>query len=377
MRIVYAVYNGGKSSIPFYDDDRPLFARLKASGKGFWDPGAGKYFLKTPLTGEERASIFSGKALVEIGKDSPASLRVSGFFKKPWERPPVPQGKGRQTPDTVFQPWERRFETELQARKYSPRTIKMYKHFVRDFFRFTADSPADQNGSGLKSYIAYLGTRGYAASSMNLAISAAAFFYAHVYDDGANPIPAVKRPRKDSRLPSVLAKPEVRKIIDSASNSKHRLLLTLLYSAGLRVSEAVTLKRADIDFNRKLILVKQSKGRKDRCAPLADNAAALLRSYIPLQAPAKWLFPGQNPDSHIAVRTAQKIFEHAALKAGLTGDVSVHSLRHSFATHLLESGTDIRYIQELLGHNSVKTTQRYTHVALREALSIRSPLDTP
>jgi site-specific recombinase XerD len=253
----------------------------------------------------------------------------------------------------------------------------MYKYFVRDFFRFTAGSPADQSESGLKAYIAHLGKRGYAASSMNLAISAATFFYNYVYGNRANQILNIKRPKKDNRLPPVLAKSEVRKIIDSASNIKHRLLLTLLYSAGLRVSEAVILEAADIDFKRKLILVRQGKGRKDRCTPLADNAATLLRAYIPLQASGKWLFPGQNPGSHITIRTAQKIFEHATLKAGLTRNVSVHSLRHSFATHLLESGTDIRYIQELLGHNSVKTTQRYTHVALREALIIRSPLDTP
>jgi site-specific recombinase XerD len=107
--------------------------------------------------------------------------------------------------------------------------------------------------------------------------------------------------------------------------------------------------------------------------PVADNAAMLLREYMNIQAPEKWLFPGKNAGCHITIRTAQKICKYAALKAGITRDVSIHSLRHSFATHLLESGTDIRYIQELLGHNSVKTTQRYTHVALR----IRSPFDTP
>jgi site-specific recombinase XerD len=122
-------------------------------------------------------------------------------------------------------------------------------------------------------------------------------------------------------------------------------------------------------------MVRQSK---DRCTPLADGAAALLREYDALQdGQRKWFFPGQNAGEHITIRTAQKIFEQALLRVGISREASVYRLRHSFATHLLENGTDIRYIQELLGHNSVKTTQRYTHVALRDALIIRSPLDTP
>jgi site-specific recombinase XerD len=379
VRIVYMVYDGQECSIPFYDYDRPLFLRLRAGEKGLWDSGAGKFLLKKPLTREEMASVFSGKALVEIGKDSPVSLRVSGFFKEPWERPFGSSGKTAAVNNAAFQlqhSWEPRLEAELQARKYSFRTVKMYKYFIRDFFRFTGVSPDTQSKPNLKAYIAYLGTRGYAASSMNLAISAVKFFYSQVFGGGKNPAGFVKRPKKDSRLPPVLSKPEIRKIVGAADNIKHRLLLMIVYSAGLRVSEAVALKMEDIDFQRKLILIKQGKGRKDRCVPLSDNVAALLREYL-LYAPGKWLFPGQNIDSHLSIRAAQKIFEHAALKAGISRPISIHSLRHSFATHLLESGTDIRYIQELLGHNSVKTTQRYTHVALHGPLNIRSPLDTP
>jgi site-specific recombinase XerD len=375
VRIVYMVYNGGGCSIPFYDYDKPLFLRLRAGGRGFWDSPSGAFVLEKPLAREEAAAVFSGKALVEIGGDSPASLRVSGFFGDVWERPLVPPDK-KAPAGGCGDAWERPLETELQARKYSLRTGKMYRYFIRDFLRFAGGPPAAQSGACLKAYIAHLGARGYAASSMNLAISAVKFFYSHVYGDGENPAGLVKRPKKDGRLPPVLSKPEVRKIIGAAGNIKHRLLLTIVYSAGLRVSEAAALKMADIDFQRKLILVRQGKGRKDRCAPLAGNAAALLGEYL-LYAPGKWLFPGQDIESHLSVRSAQKIFEHAALKAGIPRPVSIHSLRHSFATHLLESGTDIRYIQELLGHSSVKTTQRYTHVALRGPLGIRSPLDTP
>jgi site-specific recombinase XerD len=270
-------------------------------------------------------------------------------------------------------------ETELRARKCRPRTVKTYLHFVRGFFRFSAALPEEQKKTALKAYIARLEREGYAASSMNLAISAVTFFNAHVCGQGPHSLNGIKRPpKKNHRLPAVFDKCEVRKIIGAAANIKHRLLLTLLYSAGLRVvSEAVTLKMTDFDFTRKLIVMRQGKERKDRCTPLADGAAALLRDYDLIQGgQGRWLFPGQNGGEHITTRSAQKIFEQALLKAGVTREASVHSLRHSFATHLLENGTDIRYIQELLGHSSVKTTRHYTHVALRDALIIRSPLDT-
>jgi site-specific recombinase XerD len=150
-----------------------------------------------------------------------------------------------------------------------------------------------------------------------------------------------------------------------------------LYSADPRVNEAVTLKMTDINFKRKLIAVRQRNGRKDRCAPLTGVGGALLREYDALQGGReKWLFPGQNPGEHITIRAAQKIFEQSLSKAGITREASVHNPRRSFAARLLENVTDIRCIHELLGRNSVKTTRRYTRVALRDALIIRSPLET-
>jgi site-specific recombinase XerD len=378
MRIVYVLYDGKETFIPFYDYDEALFLALATRRLGYWDSYLKVYRLKERIGADVAASVFSGRTLVEAGPEP--LLKVSGFFRAHWERGQEPERiEAPPVPDAVSDDsLMRLFETELRARKYSPRTIKTYLHFVRDFFRVSANFPVEQAKTALKAYIARLESQGYAASSMNLAISAITFFYAHAGGQRSLSWNGVKRPKKDHRLPSVLDKGEVRQIIESAANIKQRLLLTLLYSAGLRVSEAVTLKMTDIDFRRKLIVVRQSKGRKDRCTPLADGAAVLLREYDALQdGQGKWLFPGQNTGEHITIRTAQKIFEQALLRAGVPREASVHSLRHSFATHLLENGTDIRYIQELLGHNSVKTTQRYTHVALRDALIIRSPLDTP
>jgi len=148
-----------------------------------------------------------------------------------------------------------------------------------------------------------------------------------------------------------------------------------MYSAGLRVGEVVKLKIEDIEVKRKLIRVRDGKGRKDRYIVLSEIALRTFREYVDKYKPEKWLFPGQRKDKHISTRTVQAIFEKARDKAGIKKDATVHSLRHSFATHLLESGVDLRYIQELLGHKSSKTTEIYTHVSTKNLSKIKSPLD--
>jgi len=150
----------------------------------------------------------------------------------------------------------------------------------------------------------------------------------------------------------------------------------LIYSAGLRVSEVVKLKPEDIDAERRLIRIKGAKGRKDRYTLLSEVALGTLSLYIKSYRPVKWLFPGQQEGRHVTTRTVQKIFDDGVKKAGIIKEVSVHSLRHSFATHLLERGVDLRYIQELLGHKSSKTTEVYTHVSNKDLSKIRSPLDS-
>ncbi|WRQ72941.1 MAG: tyrosine-type recombinase/integrase [Methanosarcinales archaeon Met12] len=176
-------------------------------------------------------------------------------------------------------------------------------------------------------------------------------------------------------MPVVLSQEEVSQILSSVNNIKHKVILMLIYSAGLRVSEVVKLKPADIDIQRKLIHVKGAKGRKDRYTILSDVAIETLGLYLKMYQPEKWVFPGQKEGLHITTRTVQRIFEDAIKKADIDKEVSVHSLRHSFATHLLESGVDLRYIQELLGHKNSKTTEIYTHVSNKDLSKIKSPLD--
>jgi site-specific recombinase XerD len=256
--------------------------------------------------------------------------------------------------------WLDGLEKELTARRYSPRTTKAYLRYNEDFLKFSRKNPHEVENSDVKDYLFHLvKEKEVSTSTLNTAINALKFYYGELLKKRF--AYEIKRPKKDKKLPVVLSQEEISRILSSVGNIKHRLILMLVYSAGLRVSEVVKLKLEDIDVERKLIHIRGAKGRKDRYTMLSDVVIGSLEVYLKAYQPEKWLFPGQKTGSHITTRTVQRIFEDTIEKAGIKKDVSVHSLRHSFATHLLESGTDLRYIQELLGHKSSKTTEIYTH----------------
>ncbi|HQP52066.1 MAG TPA: tyrosine-type recombinase/integrase [Syntrophorhabdaceae bacterium] len=264
---------------------------------------------------------------------------------------------------------------ELISRKYSYKTVKAYIYYNRDFLNFIGENPVEVNNNGIKEYLFHLAEeKQFATSTLNQAINALKFYYGTMLKKKF--IYEVKRPRKDRKLPVVLSKEEVAKILDSVHNIKYKAILMLVYSAGLRVGEVVRLKSEDIDGKRMSIHIKGAKGRKDRYTMLSETALKILREYWKQHKPDKWLFEGARDGRYLSTRTVQAIFEHAKVKAGIRKDVTVHSMRHSFATHLLENGTDLRYIQELLGHKSSKTTEIYTHVSNRSLSRIKSPLDT-
>ena len=192
-------------------------------------------------------------------------------------------------------------------------------------------------------------------STLNIAVNALKFYYGEVLKRRF--AYGIKRPKKDKKLPVVLSQEDVSRILSSVTNIKHKLILMLMYSAGLRVSEVVKLKPEDIDTERRLIHIRGAKGRKDRYTMLSEVALDMLNEYIQKYKPQTWLFPGAKPGAHVTTRTVQAIFEKACEKAKIGKEVSVHSLRHSFATHLLESCVDLRYIQELLGHKSSKNNR--------------------
>ncbi|HBE78657.1 MAG TPA: recombinase XerC [Firmicutes bacterium] len=185
----------------------------------------------------------------------------------------------------------------------------------------------------------------------------------------------IVRPRREKKLPVILSRQEIVKMLNATVNPKHRLLLMVTYSAGLRVSEIIRLRVEDIDSDRELIRIRNAKGNKDRYVTLSMVALEALRNYWKVYRPQGWLFPGPSGDKHLSPRTAEKIFEQALEKSQINKDVSIHVLRHSYATHLLEDGADLRYVQELLGHSRPETTMIYTHVTQKDLTKIRSPLD--
>lgn len=264
---------------------------------------------------------------------------------------------------------------ELVSRKYSYKTIKAYIYFNKDFLNFSGKRLPDINDDDIKNYLLHLAeNKQSATSTLNQAINALKFYYGEVLKRKF--VYEIKRPRKDKKLPVILSQEEITKILSSVDNIKHKAILMLIYSAGLRVGEVVKLKPEDIDSKRMLIHIKGSKGRKDRYTILSETALEILREYWREYKPRKWLFEGARPGRYLSIRTVEKILEHACEKANIRKDVSVHTLRHSFATHLLEGGTDLRYIQELLGHKDSKTTEIYTHVSIKSIGKIKSPLDT-
>ena len=262
----------------------------------------------------------------------------------------------------------------MRAVKYSRQTRRSYHYYNRFLCHYLQKLPEEIQAYDIKQFLAAVEQgRDYSAATMNLALSAIKFFYTRVLPKDI--IEEQRRPRQDKRLPVVLSKSEIKKVFNAETNYKHRLLLMMVYASGLRAAEVVSLKREDINVYRKTITV-YGKGRKERCTLISETVINALEEYYSRYDVTDWLFKGAGQNTHLVTRSAQHIFERALKKAKIEKAASLHSLRHSFATHLLESGTDIRYIQDLLGHASILTTERYTHVAMRKKLSITSPLDT-
>ena len=266
-------------------------------------------------------------------------------------------------------------EERLRLKGYSGSTKKVYLNHMQQFARFSERSLARITEKDIKKYVLYLlEERELSHSFVNQAISAIKFLTREILkkEDFVVDLP---RPKSEKKLPKVLSEDEVIKVIHALKNEKHKTILLLVYSAGLRVSEVVKLKAEDIDSDRMLIRIEQSKGRKDRYTLLSKVCLKQLRKYYKEYVPKDWLFPGQKKGKHLTARSVQKVFNNACKKVNINKNVSVHSLRHSFATHLLERGTDLRYIQELLGHKSSTTTEIYTHISNKDFSKIESPLD--
>jgi site-specific recombinase XerD len=277
-------------------------------------------------------------------------------------------------------PLRRRMTEDMTVRGFTASTQRGYIRAVGDFTAFFGRSPDSagaedlRRSEDLRRYQLHMRSSGASATTMNAAVSALRFFFGVTLgrDDANQGMTTLREPRK---LPVVLSPEEVARLLDAAPGLKYRAALSVAYGAGLRASEVVSLKLTDIDSSRMVIRVEQGKGRKDRYAMLSEPLLHLLRTYWKASRPQGWLFPGQNPVNPLTTRQLRRAFDDAKVAAGIDKRVSLHTLRHCFATHLLEQKVDIRVIQVLLGHKKLDTTARYSQVASTTLRAVKSPLE--
>ncbi len=274
----------------------------------------------------------------------------------------------------ALSPLRRRMIEDMTIRNLSPATQRSYIHAVARFSDYFGRSPDKLTLDDVRAYQVHLASKGVAWGSLNQVVCALRFFYGVTLDQAIIPerIPYAREPRK---LPTVLSAEEVVRFLEAVSSLKARVALTTAYAAGLRVSEVAALKVADIESDRMVMRIENGKGGKQRYVMLSAPLLGVLRSYWRRTRPSLYLFPGRTPDKPIEPTVLHAACRSAAAAAGIDKRVSVHVLRHSFATHLLESGTDIRIIQVLLGHENLSTTARYTHVSTGLIAGTASPLD--
>ncbi|MFT7298839.1 MAG: integrase/recombinase XerD [Sphingobacteriales bacterium] len=267
------------------------------------------------------------------------------------------------------------FITKLEIGRYSKSTAQSYiANFQRYLAYFNTHDPMSLDENQIQEYLEHYSKQGYSNSSLNLAINAIKFFYEKVMSMPSR-FYRIKCVKKENKLPKVISPQDVKKMIDQTLNLKHKVIISLLYSAGLRLGELLNLTLGDINSSQMTIRINQSKGAKDRITILSLRMLKLLREYYKIYRPTNYLIAGYSTDKYTATSVA-RVVNSAGKLAGIINKVTPHMLRHSFATHLLENGTDLRYIQQLLGHNDSRTTEIYTHVAVKEVLKIQSPLDS-
>lgn len=268
-----------------------------------------------------------------------------------------------------------RFYKQLTIENYSDKTVKIYLSTLKLFLEYVENIRKDKiTENEIQNYLYYCKKKkNYSYSAIKHVIAVIRYLYLKVLN---KPVPAALniKLRKPNYLPTVLSSKEISKILEVTKNLKHKTILFLIYSAGLRLNELLELKLGDIDSDAMKIHVRQDKGKKDRYIMLSENVLNLLREYYKVYTPKNFIFEGQNGGKY-SPKSVQSVFKRSLQNSGIRKKATVHTLRHSFATHLLDEGTDIRYIQELLGHKRLETTQIYTHVSSYSINRIKSPAD--
>ena len=380
------------------DFDRRVIARIRQAPRARWDPTRRVWVVPaTPHAKQVLEALFSGIRLP--GDPEEVQAPEPPEAPKPPEAPEAPKpSEAPHGPATLESPHEaaasfpelererilEALRRELVLAGYAPKSRKVYLGHVRRFLEWCDEARVEKPipARVIKDYLTHqVEERGISRASHGQILSSLRLLFAKVFESPGE-LEGIPRPRRTKPIPLVLSRAEARRLIGTLANPTHRAMVMLLYSAGLRVSELTRLRPEDLDSDRGLLRVNSGKGRKDRytlLSPRAEEAVQLhLARWEVQEAREKgshWLFPGSRPRRHIHTRTVQKVVARAGRDAGIKKRVTPHVLRHSFATHLLEAGTDLRHIQELLGHASARTTQIYTHVSRKDLGLIRSPLD--
>ncbi len=334
-----------------------------------WNKSTYSWMIPTYGNNLERLRQHFGGRLTEINE--PAKVPA----EKPARVPAQQEITGRKLPQKTLEQLER-FRQWMRHRRYADSTIKSYTETLSVLLRYILPkAPAEMQVDDMVNFVnQYIIPNKYSYSFQNQVINSAKLFFREILK-GKLEVEQFDRPRPEHKLPNVLSKQEVKAILDACGNIKHKSMLSLIYACGLRRGELLHLKPTDVDSKRHLLIIRNSKGKKDRVVPISDKIIEMLREYYRLFKPEVYLFEGQYKGQPYSEQSIQSVLKHSLQKCRISRPVTLHWLRHSYATHLLESGTDLRYIQELLGHKSSKTTEIYTHVSEKSLQKIRSPFD--
>lgn len=364
------IHKGKTSLFLKFDYNKELIAIVKHLEGASWSSSNRAWYLPEETNTLNKISeAFSGKASIDITgiKKIIPSVPVDPIKKNAALICELNEEK--QTKVNYFGQW-------MKSRRYSQSTMRTYTDSIAVFLRFFEEKSIEEitNSDIIYFNNAYVLSKGLSSSYQNQIVNAIKLFFSKVENKRIE-IENIHRPKREHKLPNVLSKEEVKAILEAHTNQKHRMMLSLIYACGLRRGELINLKPADIESKRGLIVIKNAKGRKDRVVPISERIITLLRDYYKVYKPVEWLFEGQLKGEQYSEQSLQSVLKQSLEKAGIKKPVTLHWLRHSYATHLLEAGTDLRYIQELLGHKSSKTTEIYTHVTEKSLKKIKSPFD--
>lgn len=374
VKVILAEHKNEPRILLFFPKDKELIQLVKKCKDARWSCTLRAWHIpQKEYSLSDVFALFKGKAWIDYSEATNAHQKINST-----QKPSVYSSgtlKREELRKEVLDKIEK-FRFWLQSKRYSPNTIETYTDAMRSFLRFFSKKKIEDicNEDLIQYNNEYILANRFSESFQNQVVNAVKLFFKTVENSHLN-VENIHRPKRSKKLPNVLSKEDVKAILNAPINIKHRAMLSLIYACGLRCGELLSLKLNDIDSDRMILHIKSAKGKKDRIVPLSEKIVLLLREYYKAAKPQVYLFEGQKKGTRYDERSLQNVLKQSLAKTNITKPVTLHWLRHSYATHLLENGTDLRYIQELLGHRSSKTTEIYTHVSTKSIRQIKSPFD--